>query len=70
MAMLMLSAKETPDMIARRKKNRNAVALGRLGGKARIKRIPPERRAEIARIAAVTRWSKHRANAKVTGAPQ
>ena len=47
-------------------KNRHAVALGRLGGKAggkkggkaRAKKLSPERRSEIARIAALSRWSR------------
>jgi hypothetical protein len=43
-------------------KNPHAVALGRLGGqksgKARLEKITPERRKEIARIAAKDRWSK------------
>ncbi|MGB6064724.1 MAG: hypothetical protein WBG50_07930 [Desulfomonilaceae bacterium] len=43
-------------------KNPNAVALGRLGGlkggKARAKRLTPEERSEIARIAAQARWKK------------
>ena len=41
-------------------KNPHAVALGRLGGlkggKARAKKMTPERRREIAREAARTRW--------------
>lgn len=43
-------------------KNPAAVALGRLGGlkggKARAKRLTPERRKEIARKAAQARWGK------------
>ena len=43
-------------------KNPAAVALGRLGGKkggkARAQKLTPERRAEIARGAAITRWGK------------
>ena len=43
-------------------KNPHAVALGRLGGKksgkARLEKLTPERRKEIARIAAKARWSK------------
>lgn len=43
-------------------KNPHAVALGRLGGqkggKARAKALSPERRAEIAKKAAATRWAK------------
>lgn len=35
-----------------------AVTLGRKGGKARAKKLTPERRAEIARRAATKRWSK------------
>jgi hypothetical protein len=43
-------------------KNPAAVALGRLGGKkggkARAKRLTPERRSEIAQKAAQARWHK------------
>ncbi len=43
-------------------KNPNAVALGRLGGlkggKARAKKLTPEERAAIAKIAAQARWKK------------
>jgi hypothetical protein len=43
-------------------KNPAAVALGRLGGlkggKARAKSLSPEKRAEIARKAANTRWKE------------
>ena len=43
-----------------RKKNRNAVALGRkggkVGGKARAEALTPERRREIAIAAARKRW--------------
>jgi hypothetical protein len=35
-----------------------AKALGKKGGAARAKKITPERRAEIARKAAVSRWNK------------
>lgn len=45
-------------------KNPAAVALGRLGGlkggKARAKKLTPSKRAEIARKAAKSRWSKAR----------
>jgi hypothetical protein len=44
-------------------KNPAAVALGRLGGKkggeARARMLTPERRREIARLAAQVRWGKH-----------
>lgn len=43
-------------------KNAAAVALGRLGGlkggTARANRLTPERRAEIAKLAAAKRWGK------------
>jgi hypothetical protein len=43
-------------------KNPHAVALGRLGGlrggKVRADRLAPERRSEIARVAARSRWKK------------
>jgi hypothetical protein len=43
-------------------KNPNAVELGRLGGlkggKARAESLTPERRKEIAQIAAKKRWNK------------
>lgn len=45
-------------------KNPAAVALGRLGGlkggKARAAKLTPERRKEIAKKAAESRWSKHK----------
>ncbi len=45
-----------------KKKNPAAVALGRLGGlkggKARAKKLSPERRKEIAKKAAMVRWAK------------
>ncbi|MGH9747222.1 MAG: hypothetical protein ACRD59_14080 [Candidatus Acidiferrales bacterium] len=45
-------------------KNPAAVALGRLGGlkggKARMKKLSPERRREIAMNAARTRWAKEK----------
>lgn len=37
-------------------KNAAAVALGRMGGKARAKKIGPRRRKQIARQAAEKRW--------------
>lgn len=39
-------------------KNAAAVALGRMGGKARAEGMSAKRRAEIARKAAAKRWSK------------
>jgi hypothetical protein len=47
-----------------KKKNPNAVALGKLGGskggKIRAARLSPERRQEIARKAVLARWAKAR----------
>ncbi len=52
----------TEDQPASDGKNPAAVALGRLGGlkggKARAKKLTPEQRSEIARKAAIARWSK------------
>jgi hypothetical protein len=49
----------------KRKKNPNAVALGKLGGskggKIRAERLTAERRKEIARKAVKARWDKVRA---------
>jgi len=42
-------------------KNRAAVALGRRGGKARLKKMTPEQRTEVARKAAQARWQKEKA---------
>jgi hypothetical protein len=57
-----LLAKRVFDHIEAREKNPAAVALGKLGGPkggpARAKALSPERRSEIARKAAQTRWGK------------
>jgi hypothetical protein len=39
-------------------KNAAAVALGRMGGKARAARMTAKKRSEIAKKAAETRWGK------------
>ena len=39
-------------------KNKAAVELGRMGGRARAESMSPERRQEIARLAAIKRWGK------------
>jgi hypothetical protein len=48
----------------KKKKNPAAVALGKLGGlkggKARAKKLSPERRQEIAKKAIEARWSKRK----------
>jgi hypothetical protein len=47
-------------MVEEKDKNPHAVHLGQLGGKARTKKITPEKRQEIARNAARARWAKER----------
>jgi len=47
-------------MAEKKEKNPSAVQLGRLGGKARIKKMTAEKRKEIARNAALARWAKER----------
>jgi hypothetical protein len=42
----------------KKEKNPNAVALGRLGAKARQEKLSPERRRAIAQKAIRARWSK------------
>jgi len=43
-----------------KKKNPNAVALGRLGAKARQEKLTPEQRRAIARKAIRARWQKEK----------
>jgi hypothetical protein len=45
-------------MAKKRDKDPHAVHLGQLGGKARTQKLTAERRREIARKAAATRWAK------------
>jgi hypothetical protein len=56
------------DPMAKKKKNPHAVALGKLGGKkggkARAAKLSPERRSEIARLAARARWDREKAKKK------
>jgi hypothetical protein len=47
-------------MAKKKEKDPHAVALGRKGGKARIHKMTPEQRTEIARKAVLARWAKHR----------
>jgi len=52
----------------KRRKNPNAVALGRLGGlkggKARIAQLTPEERRDLARKAVQARWAKEKTRKK------
>ena len=52
------TGEEEEDFPADDGKDKAAQALGKKGGVARAKSMTPERRAEIARKAASTRWSK------------
>jgi hypothetical protein len=54
-------------MPEKKEKNPNAVQLGRLGGKARLKKMTAERREEIARNAARVRWAKERKKKQPSG---
>ena len=47
-----------------KRKDPNAVAMGRKGGNARMKTLTPERRSEIARHAVLTRYGKAKAPSK------
>jgi hypothetical protein len=41
-----------------KRKNPAAVALGKRGAKARLKKLTPEKRTEVAKKAAAARWGK------------
>jgi hypothetical protein len=45
-------------MEKKKEKDPHAVHLGQLGGRARKRKLTPERRREIARRAAEARWAK------------
>jgi hypothetical protein len=47
-------------MAKKREKNPHAVALGQLGAKARLRKLTPERRREIAKKAIQARWAKNK----------
>jgi hypothetical protein len=49
---------ELADVTTDEGKNAAAVALGRMGGKARASNLTKKRRAEIARKAAASRWKR------------
>ena len=48
-------------------KDPHAVALGRKGGKARLKTLTSEQRRESARKAVATRWAKAKAKKERSG---
>jgi hypothetical protein len=41
-----------------KRKNPAAVALGKRGAKARMKKLTPEKRSEVAKKAVAARWAK------------
>ena len=49
---------EIEDKVTDDGKNAAAVALGRMGGKARAKKLTPRKRKEIAKKAASARWTE------------
>ncbi len=51
---------EVADVITDDGKNAAAVALGRMGGKARAELLGKRKRSEIAKKAATARWKSHR----------
>jgi hypothetical protein len=44
----------------KKEKNSHAVALGKMGAKARLQKLSPENRRQIARHAAQARWAKEK----------
>ena len=60
----MCNAEALQDKNMPKKKNPAAVALGKLGGKqsgkARMRKLTPEQRREVARKAAAARWGKRK----------
>lgn len=47
-----------------KRKNPAAVQLGRRGGKARLKKMTPEQRSEVAKMGAAARWGYKKVAAK------
>src|SRR4051794_25680616 len=52
------TGEEEEEYVAKPEKNEAAAELGRKGGAARAKAMTPEKRAEVARKAAESRWKK------------
>jgi len=50
-----------------KRKNPAAVALGKRGAKARMKKLTPEKRSEVARTAVTARWKKAKRKPAVKG---
>jgi hypothetical protein len=45
-------------VVMAKRKNSAAVALGKRGAKARMKKLTPEKRIEVAKTAAAARWAR------------
>lgn len=45
-------------MTKKKEKDPNAVALGRKGGKARLQKLTPVQRSDLARKAVTVRWAR------------
>lgn len=56
-------------MATKRLKDPHAVALGKKGSKARMVKLTPTQRQEIARKAVLARWAKVRAAKKKSAKP-
>jgi hypothetical protein len=56
-------------MAKKKQKNPHAVALGRLGAKARLEKLTPEHRREIAKKAINARWAKGKKKARQNEQP-
>ena len=56
-------------MTEKKQKNPHAVALGQLGAKARLVKLTPEHRREIAKKAINARWAKAKKKAMQKGKP-
>jgi hypothetical protein len=52
------TGEEFEEYVEKREKDEAAAALGRKGGAARAKAMPPEKRSEVAKRAAAKRWGK------------
>ena len=55
------------EMAIKKEKNPHAVALGQLGAKARLEKLTPARRIEIAKKAIHARWAKTKKKKRTPG---
>ena len=57
---MQIATGEVEDELTEDGKNKAAVELGRKGGQARAAKLSKKRRAEIAKVAAASRWAQKR----------